>query len=66
MLLLPVGVATLDLVLRKQPIWQRVMIAGTLCLMQNATCVWYLLIREADSWYTMVFSVWSQTRKLRE
>ena len=50
MLLLPACVAGLDFVLRKQPTWQRVLIASTVSIAIIATCIWYLLIRQTESW----------------
>ena len=50
MLLLPACVASLDFLLRKQPTWLRVLSASAVSIALIATCIWYLLIRQTESW----------------
>lgn len=50
MLLLPACIAILDFLLRKQSTWQRVLIASTVSIALIASSIWYLLIRQTESW----------------
>ncbi|MEM8668961.1 MAG: hypothetical protein AAGG48_15680 [Planctomycetota bacterium] len=50
MLFLPSGIAAVDFFVRRQATWKRVSIAGILAAAFVTTFIWFLLIRETESW----------------